>query len=105
MAASSGQTINVADAYADPRFNRAIDAGTGYRTRTILAVPLRKLDGEIIGIFEALNRTSGVFSAEDEEIAKWRAAREAFAIMPAQPLNVLPRNNDARARETAPLRA
>ena len=104
LAARTGQTINVADAYADPCFNQAIDARSGYRTRTILAVPLRKLDGEIIGVFEALNRSSGVFSAEDEEIAKALAAQVAIAIQTAQSVTVLTRDHDQLARENVHLR-
>ena len=38
-ATQTGQTINVNDAYSDPRFYTAIDGQTGYRTRTMLAVP------------------------------------------------------------------
>ncbi len=104
IAASTGQIVNVADAYTDPRFNRAIDARTGYRTRTMLAVPLRKLDGEIIGVFEALNRSSGVFSAQDEEIAKSLAAQVANAIQTAQSVNVLTRSHDELAKENVHLR-
>ena len=104
MAAASGEIVNVADAYADARFNPAIDAQTGYRTRTILAVPLRKLDGEIIGVFEALNRNSAVFSPEDEEIAKSLAAQVAVAIQTAQSLHGLRRDHDDLARENVHLR-
>jgi GAF domain-containing protein len=56
MAARTGQTINVADAYADPCFNQAIDARSGYRTRTILAVPLRKLDRGVEPYFRCFSR-------------------------------------------------
>ena len=104
LAAASGQIVNVADAYTDPRFNPEIDAHTGYRTRTILAVPLRKLDGEIIGVFEALNRNSGIFGAEDEEVAKALAAQVAVAIQTAQSVESLRRNQDELFRENAHLR-
>src|SRR5690348_7027120 len=50
----SGRSINVRDAYGDPRFYTAIDGQTGYRTRTVLAVAMRNQRGEIIGAFEAL---------------------------------------------------
>src|SRR5260370_27027268 len=39
ISATTGQVINVPNAYADPRFNPAIDGLTGYRTVNILAVP------------------------------------------------------------------
>ena len=41
----TGQTINVADAYEHPLFHKEVDLKTGYRTRTLLAVPLRNLQG------------------------------------------------------------
>ena len=58
---------NVPDAYADPRFNREIDGKTGYRTRTILSVPLTGYDGAIVGVLQALNKHDGVFDRRDEE--------------------------------------
>jgi len=67
-AVTTGQTTNVEDAHKDPRFYAEIDARTGYRTKTLLAVPLRNFAGEIIGAFEVLNKEEGTFTAEDEEI-------------------------------------
>src|SRR5690242_12454542 len=55
-AVRAGETLNVRDAYSDPRFYTGVDDQTGYRTRTIMAAPLRKDDGEIIGAFEVLNK-------------------------------------------------
>ena len=59
--------INVADAPADPRFYDAIDRQTGFRTRSLLSVPLRGIDNEAIGVLELLNKRDGVFTADDEE--------------------------------------
>src|ERR1700752_3323942 len=44
-AALTGNVINVKDAYSDPRFYTAIDDRTGYRTRNVLAVPVRNQQG------------------------------------------------------------
>ncbi len=66
--AMNGATVIVDDVYQDPRFNPAIDARLGYRTRNIVAVPLRNRSGTIIGVFEALNRKSGNFKDEDAHI-------------------------------------
>ena len=38
--ASTGEVLNILDAYADPRFNRAVDLQTGYKTNTILCMPI-----------------------------------------------------------------
>jgi len=52
--ARTGETVSVADAYADPRFSRRIDEETGYRTRTVLAVPMRDPQGRISGVVQAV---------------------------------------------------
>ena len=63
------KAINIPDAYKDPRFNQNVDKQTGYRTRTILCVPMRSLEGEVVGVLQALNKLDGKpFNAEDEEL-------------------------------------
>jgi adenylate cyclase len=54
--ARTGETVNVADAYADPRFSQRIDEETGYRTRTVLAVPMHDPQGQITGVVQVLNK-------------------------------------------------
>jgi adenylate cyclase len=51
----SGEGLLIADAYADPHFDRSIDEQTGYRTRTIACAPLRTVQGEVIGVVQVLN--------------------------------------------------
>jgi phosphoserine phosphatase RsbU/P len=63
------RVINVEDAAADPRFYDAIDRQTGFRTRSLLSVPLRGIDNDTIGVLELLNKRGGAFTAIDEEIA------------------------------------
>ena len=78
--AQTGEVINLSDAYADPRFNRTIDLSTGYRTRTILCVPMRDAAGEVTGVIQALNKRGGTFTAEDEELLVALGAQAAVAI-------------------------
>ncbi|HMY47672.1 MAG TPA: GAF domain-containing protein, partial [Leptospiraceae bacterium] len=52
----TGQTINIADAYKDPRFNRDFDKKTGFRTRAILSMPIKNTRGKIIGVSQVLNK-------------------------------------------------
>src|ERR1043166_736117 len=66
-AVSTGEIINVRDAYSDPRFYGGIDNQTGYRTRNLLAVAVRNQQGEIIGAFEVLNKRLGSFNTRGEE--------------------------------------
>lgn len=64
--ASIGQSLNIKDAYADARFHRAVDDRTGYRTKTILCIPLRDAAERILGVLEIMNKRSGEFSGDDE---------------------------------------
>lgn len=64
----TGETINIKDAYSDDRFNKEIDSKTGYRTNTILCMPIRNIEQKIIGVFQILNKLSGYFTKEDEDI-------------------------------------
>ena len=83
---TTGALCNVADPYADPRFNPAIDRETGYRTRSILCAPMRGSNGAVIGALQVLNKTgAGPFTAEDERLATALAAQCAQAIGRMQP--------------------
>lgn len=65
--ASTGETINVPDAYADPRFDRAVDRLTGYRTSNILAVPVWAQSGRtVVGVIQVLNKRDGAFERHDQ---------------------------------------
>lgn len=66
--AQSGEIINIKDAYADSRFNQDIDKETGYKTQTILCMPIWNMKHEILGVFQVLNKQNGFFSKEDEEV-------------------------------------
>ncbi len=76
----TGEIINIADAYLDPRFNPEIDKKTGYRTRSILCVPMRNMQGELIGAIQVLNKKSGHFSADDEALLAALTSQAAVAI-------------------------
>jgi putative methionine-R-sulfoxide reductase with GAF domain len=66
--AQSGETIRIDDAYADPRFNPDIDRQTGFRTRSILCLPIRDQSGQIFAVTQLLNRQDGEpFDDSDEE--------------------------------------
>ena len=76
-----GETANVTDAYADPRFNQAVDRTTGYRTRTVLSVPIITRDGRCLGVMQAFNRLDGeVFDSADVSRMTAFAAQAAVAI-------------------------
>ncbi len=83
-AAMTGQTINVADAYEHPLFFKEVDQKIGYHTKTLLAVPIRNSLGEIIGVGEAINKKSGMFTNEDAEILQSLASHICDAIETTQ---------------------
>jgi GAF domain-containing protein len=54
--------------YQDDRFNRSFDAQTGFRTRSVLCMPIRDYNGEIIGVVQAMNHKGAArkhFNDED----------------------------------------
>jgi len=78
--AQTGKSINIHDAYDDPRFNPEVDAKTGFQTRSILCQPIRNQDGKILGVLQVLNRRSGHFMPEDENLLTALSAQIAIAI-------------------------
>lgn len=80
QAAASRAIINIPDAYADPRFNAEVDRRTGFRTRSILTIPLIAHDGELIGVSQVLNKRGSAFTQDDEALAAALASQAAVAI-------------------------
>jgi adenylate cyclase len=64
----SGQALVIDDPYADPRFNHHVDEKTGYRTKNIIAVPVKTIKGEIIGVLQVLNKQKGRFTKKDLQL-------------------------------------
>jgi len=81
---ADGEVLVVPDAYADPRFNRAVDRASGFRTRNILAVPITNRAGERLGIVQVLNKHGGDFTTVDVRRAKALCSQIAIAIQNAQ---------------------
>lgn len=82
--------------WQDRRFSDEIDKLTGYKTKSLLCMPIRSSDGEIIGVAQAINKTSSVeiFAEDDEKVAfsLRRGARAAVVMLTfADPLNIVPR--------------
>jgi signal transduction histidine kinase len=78
--AASGQNVNIPDAYTDKRFQPAVDLRSGYRTRSILCVPMRDSQGQIIGVLQVLNKRGGPFQAEDEELLAALGSQAAVSV-------------------------
>jgi len=78
--AKTGETVNIADAYKDPRFNPEIDRRSGYKTRNVLCMPLRNKDGRIVGVFQFLNKREGAFGTDDESFIDALSVHAAIAL-------------------------
>jgi len=78
--AQARRTVNVPDAYADPRFNPAVDRKSGYQTRSILSCPLIDYDGELVGVVQAINKAAGPFTAADEWLLETLSSQAAVAL-------------------------
>jgi len=80
----TGETINIKNAYVDDRFNKEIDLKTGYKTKTILCMPIKNLNQNIIGAFQVLNKLQGEFNEEDEDLLVAIGSSAGIALENAQ---------------------
>jgi len=62
----TGETLNLEDAYIDERFNKEVDLHTGYRTRSLLCMPIYNRTGSRFGVIQLINKKDEVFTEEDE---------------------------------------
>jgi GAF domain-containing protein len=72
--------VIIHDAYADERFQKAIDLQTGYTTSRILCVPLRTLKGDLIGVAQLLNKEGSEFTEHDLKLLEAIVAQAAVAL-------------------------
>ena len=80
----SAQGLIVHDAYADPRFDRDVDEKTGFKTRSILCVPIKTARNEVIGVVQTLNKRTGRFTTADRELLEAMALQAASALQNTQ---------------------
>ena len=83
------EIINVDDAYEDPRFMGVVDKATGYKTESVLNVPLLGWEKQPVGVLQLLNKYTGVFDDGDERVASTLAAQCAVAVQRAQLMEAL----------------
>ena len=81
LAARTGQTINLPNAYEDPRFSIDVDIVTAFRTHATIAVPLKNNSGEVLGVFQASNKSDGsAFDKSDEGLLRLLATLASGSI-------------------------
>ena len=66
--AATGETLNIPDVYADPRFNQTFDKASGFRSRSMLTAPMINPQQKIIGVVQLLNKKDGAFTFRDERL-------------------------------------
>lgn len=93
--AEQGEAALIPDAYEDARFNPEVDRRTGYRTRSILCVPMRDQHGEITGVIQVLNKKGGgPFTEDDEELLDTLASQATIAVENSRLYQSIVRNNE-----------
>jgi signal transduction histidine kinase/putative methionine-R-sulfoxide reductase with GAF domain len=78
--AATKKPVFVPCAYEDPRFSKKWDKLTGFRTNTILAVPILNHEGSAIGVAQVLNKADGEFTEEDASTLESLASQAAVSI-------------------------
>ena len=78
--ARTGETVRIEDARGDTRFDPSWDERTGYETREVLAAPIRRRDGGIVGVFQLLNKNRGTFDGADEDFLASLSIHAALAV-------------------------
>jgi len=67
--AEKRKALLINDAETSPLFTKKVDKGSGFRTKTVIAVPAIA-NGELLGVMEFINSISGVFSEEELKAAE-----------------------------------
>src|SRR3989338_6208715 len=70
--AETGEIVNLADAYTDARF--------GYRTRSLLCLPVKDRDDKTVGVLQLLNKRDGNFDVEDVDFLQSLSVHSAIAL-------------------------
>ncbi len=76
----TGETVNLKDAYKDKRFNKEFDTKSGYRTTSMLCMPMKNRSGRIVGVFQILNKHHGFFDRHDEHFLSELSIPASIAI-------------------------
>ncbi len=87
--AETGRPVNVKDAYQDPRFDPSWDQQNNFRTSSLLCLPVRNREGEIMGVAQVLNKRNGYFTVDDAMMLRTIMAMAAISIVNARLYNAL----------------
>ncbi len=78
--ARTGEILNIPDAYEVPFFNREIDQRSGYRTRSVLCMPIKDSKQRVFAVAQLLTKMDGgAFTPDDEH--KFTEIRQRVGLM------------------------
>ena len=95
---ASGKPELITSVKDDARHSATIDAFTGYETQGMIALPLKRWNGDPIGVLEVLNKREGSFAREDCDVLTIVSALAAAAIEQMGTLDSL-RQHEIRVQE------
>ena len=78
--AETRKPLNVEDAYQCPHFNPEWDRKTGFRTKSVLCLPLFTHDGTLVGVLQVFNKREGSFADYDESLLNALGSLAAVAL-------------------------
>ena len=90
----TGESLLVDDPYNNPHFNRQVDQQTGFTTRNIIAVPVKTVKGEIIGVAQCLNKKEGAFGEEDLRVLEAMTSQATVALQSSQFIERMKKNRE-----------
>ncbi len=102
---STGRTLILGDAYSDVRFNPEIDRQSGFRTRSIIATPLKHASGRTLGVLQVLDRRVDAFTSEDRALVEGVATQVAAVLDNVLLMEELKRGRDELAMRVSDLDA
>jgi signal transduction histidine kinase len=100
IVAQTGRTLRVSDAYRDPRFEPQWDMLTGFRTRSILAAPLKNHLGSTIGVLQVLNKRANKEFSDDDEALLVALGTQAAVVIDNSRLVLRLKENNRQLLET-----
>lgn len=92
--AATGEPVNIGDVYKIPEdapygFNKNVDKASGYRSKSMIVIPLRTNMGEILGVIQLINKKTAkgnltTFNRDDELVLMHFATNATVALQRAQ---------------------
>lgn len=97
LCALENYIINIEDAYTSQQYNfdgtKKFDKTTGYRSKSMLVVPLINHENDVIGVIQLINKNISIdgcyFNKNDEKIIKSLSSQAAMALTNTQLIHSL----------------